>query len=173
MLIQIIHFTLVVTRKYQLRGYILGVLTHTTALDQLWRGDVVLKMYICSLASPRGPVVWLGSGLLELWPCGFRIEYTLSMFYKQRFNLITSWQISNFDSRCLFFTQNLEQLWLIFCPKVENSMIFASMWECNWKSSPLKQKVFFYLLFIRSSKIFKFKMLKSTFYLFSYEKYWC
>ena len=39
------------TRKYPLRGCILGVLTHTTALDQL--GEV-----------------------MELWPCGFEIEYT-------------------------------------------------------------------------------------------------
>ena len=28
------------TRKYMLRGYILGVLTHTTAWDILWGGDV-------------------------------------------------------------------------------------------------------------------------------------
>ena len=28
------------TRKYPLRGYILGVLTHTTAWDQLWGGDI-------------------------------------------------------------------------------------------------------------------------------------
>ena len=26
------------TRKYPLRGYILGVLTHTTALDRFWGG---------------------------------------------------------------------------------------------------------------------------------------
>ena len=26
-------------RKYPLRGFILGVLTHTTALDRLWGGD--------------------------------------------------------------------------------------------------------------------------------------
>ena len=31
------------TRKYPLRGYILGVLTHTTALDWLWGGDETLK----------------------------------------------------------------------------------------------------------------------------------
>ena len=31
------------TRKYPLRGYILGVLTHTTALDRLWGGDETLK----------------------------------------------------------------------------------------------------------------------------------
>ena len=36
---------------YPLRGYILGVLTHTTALDRL--GEV-----------------------MELWPCGFKIAYT-------------------------------------------------------------------------------------------------
>ena len=33
------------TRKYPLRGYILGVLTHTTALDQLWGGDETLTMW--------------------------------------------------------------------------------------------------------------------------------
>ena len=32
------------TRKYPLRGYILGVLTHTTALDRLWGGDETLTM---------------------------------------------------------------------------------------------------------------------------------
>ena len=31
------------TKKYPLRGYILGVLTHTTAQDQRWRGDETLK----------------------------------------------------------------------------------------------------------------------------------
>ena len=31
------------TRKYLLRGYILGVLTHTTAWDQHWGSDVTLK----------------------------------------------------------------------------------------------------------------------------------
>ena len=31
------------TRKYPLRGYILGVLTHTTAWDQLLKGDETLK----------------------------------------------------------------------------------------------------------------------------------
>ena len=49
------HCTVIIhlekTRKYPLRGYILGVLTHTTALDRL--GEV-----------------------MELWPCGFKIEYT-------------------------------------------------------------------------------------------------
>ena len=33
------------TRKYPLRGYILGVLTHTTALDRLWGGDETLTMW--------------------------------------------------------------------------------------------------------------------------------
>ena len=31
------------TRKYPLRGYILGVLAHTTAWDQMWGGDDTLK----------------------------------------------------------------------------------------------------------------------------------
>ena len=30
------------TRKYPLRGYILGVLTHTTAWDRHWGGDITL-----------------------------------------------------------------------------------------------------------------------------------
>ena len=32
-----------ITRKYPLCGYILGVLTHTTAWDQHWGGDETLK----------------------------------------------------------------------------------------------------------------------------------
>ena len=36
---------LVITRKYPLRRYILGVLTHTTALDWLWGGDETLTMW--------------------------------------------------------------------------------------------------------------------------------
>ena len=32
-----------VTRKYPLRGYILGVLTHTTAWDRHWGGDETLR----------------------------------------------------------------------------------------------------------------------------------
>ena len=33
------------TRKYLLRGYFLGVLTHTTAWDRLWGGDETLIMW--------------------------------------------------------------------------------------------------------------------------------
>ena len=33
------------TRKYPLRGYFLGVLMHTTALDRLWGGDETLNTY--------------------------------------------------------------------------------------------------------------------------------
>ena len=38
-------FLLCVTRKYLLREYILGVLTHTTALDRLWGYDETLTMW--------------------------------------------------------------------------------------------------------------------------------
>ena len=48
-----------ITRKYPLRGYILGVLTHTTAWDRLWGGDVFLRLYIRSSASPRVAAVGL------------------------------------------------------------------------------------------------------------------
>ena len=36
-------FDFMATRKYLLRRYILGVLTHTTAWDQIWGGDYTLK----------------------------------------------------------------------------------------------------------------------------------
>ena len=38
---KLIH--LVLTKEYPLRGYTLGVLTHTTAMDQYWGGDENLK----------------------------------------------------------------------------------------------------------------------------------
>ena len=40
------HIETVVTRKYPLRGYILGVLTHTTAWDRHWGGDETLKLVL-------------------------------------------------------------------------------------------------------------------------------
>ena len=42
--------TFFVTRKYLLRGYILGVLTHTTAWDQNWGGDETLKLVLVYVA---------------------------------------------------------------------------------------------------------------------------
>ena len=58
------------TRKYPLRGYILGVLTHTTALEQLWGGDETPKCgvkkensCICSTrATVRNLVRWQSHG---------------------------------------------------------------------------------------------------------------
>ena len=44
-----------ISMKYPLHGYILGVLTHTTALDQLWGGDETLKC---------GIVIRLGESIL-------------------------------------------------------------------------------------------------------------
>ena len=51
------------TRKYPMRGYILSVLTHTTAWDRLWGGDF-LKIVCMQLgfASPDSSLI----GLLEL-----------------------------------------------------------------------------------------------------------
>ena len=37
-------------RKYPLRGYILSVLTHTTAWDQHWGGDETLKLVLVNVA---------------------------------------------------------------------------------------------------------------------------
>ena len=34
------------TRKYLLCGYILGVLKHTTAWDHHWEGDEILKLVL-------------------------------------------------------------------------------------------------------------------------------
>ena len=45
------------TRKYPLRGYILGVLAHTTSWDRLWGGDVSLRLYKCSSASLHSAAV--------------------------------------------------------------------------------------------------------------------
>ena len=39
-----------ITRKYPLRGYILGVLMHTTAWDQHWEGDEKLRSVLMYLA---------------------------------------------------------------------------------------------------------------------------
>ena len=39
------YLVIVNTRKYPLRRYFLGVLTHTTALDQFWGGDETLTMW--------------------------------------------------------------------------------------------------------------------------------
>ena len=43
--ITILMMSFYTTRKYPLRGYILGVLTHTTALDRFWGGDGTLSMW--------------------------------------------------------------------------------------------------------------------------------
>ena len=48
------------TRKCPLRGYFLGVVTHTNVWDQLWGGDVFLRLYLRSLALPRVAAVGLG-----------------------------------------------------------------------------------------------------------------
>ena len=42
--------TFVLTRKYPLRGYILGVLMHTIAWDQNWGGDETLKLVSVHIA---------------------------------------------------------------------------------------------------------------------------
>ena len=56
--------TLLGTRKYPLRGYILGVLTHTTALDRLWGVDETLKCGISNL--PRQEYSDLVTGYSDL-----------------------------------------------------------------------------------------------------------
>ena len=45
-ILYVLGFILVTTRKYPLREYILGVPTHTTAWDQLWRVDETLNCVV-------------------------------------------------------------------------------------------------------------------------------
>ena len=50
-----------ITRKYPLRGYFVGVLTHTTGLDRLWRGDKTLNCVEYTqlgFALPTNAVFW-------------------------------------------------------------------------------------------------------------------
>ena len=92
------------TRKYPLRGYILGVLTHTTALDRLWEGDETLTMWFWNWA--HAPQLRLGGSSLtwhlEFWPCGFEIEYTHLGFALA----VAVWLGSEGDPKCTFFTHN-------------------------------------------------------------------
>ena len=57
-----------ITRKYPLRGYFLGVLTHTTAWDRLERGEKRLRLGFAYHSSGL-------TGLLKLCPCGLKIKY--------------------------------------------------------------------------------------------------
>ena len=50
MLIEFLGDFYYLTRKYPLRGYILGVLTHTTAWDRHWEGDETLKLVLVYVA---------------------------------------------------------------------------------------------------------------------------
>ena len=45
----------VITRKFPLPRYILGMLMHTTAWDQHWGGDEILKLVLAHVVS----LVWL------------------------------------------------------------------------------------------------------------------
>ena len=55
------------TRKYPLRGYFLGVLTHTTAWDRLWGGDIFLHcVYVDQLRLTCQQSDW-ASGTLTMW----------------------------------------------------------------------------------------------------------
>ena len=44
------YLSTIATRKYLLHGYILGVLTHTTAWDQHWGDDETLKLVLVYVA---------------------------------------------------------------------------------------------------------------------------
>ena len=95
------------TRKYPLHGYILGVLTHTTALNQLWGDDKTLNMwfwnwvYAPQLRLGRSSQTWH----LELWPCGFKIEYTHLGFASAAAVLLGSEGYPG----CIFYTLNTYQ----------------------------------------------------------------
>ena len=69
--------TLVDTRKYPLRGYILGVLTHTTTLDSLRGGNNTLKwIYSAWLYLAKYCNVWSSASPHLMGPGGLRVSQT-------------------------------------------------------------------------------------------------
>ena len=95
------------TSKYPLCGYILGVLTHTTAWERLWGGDAFLTLYICSSASPR--IAALGLDCLNCEHCRMLVSFALPCPAQQ-------WH--QCDSECIFVTLEIHLTTLfseIFC----------------------------------------------------------
>ena len=65
------------TRKYPLRGYILGVLTHTTTLDSLRGGNNTLKwIYSAWLYLAKYCNVWSSASPHLMGPGGLRVSQT-------------------------------------------------------------------------------------------------
>ena len=94
------------TSKYPLRGYILGVLKHTTALDRL--GEV-----------------------MELWPCGFEIEYTHLGFASAGAVWFGIW-----TSDHVVLNSSIRTL---ASPRLEQSDLASgtlTMWFWNWLYAP-------------------------------------
>ena len=61
------YFSLL-TRKYPLRGYILGVLAHTTAWDRLWGGDYFKDCrYVARLRLAMQQQYGWAFGTLTMW----------------------------------------------------------------------------------------------------------
>ena len=63
---------LFITRKYPLREYSLGVLTHTTAWDRLWEGNETLNEFqhfaqYCNIRSSVSPRLMDPRGLRVTW----------------------------------------------------------------------------------------------------------
>ena len=97
------------TRKYPLCGYILGVLTHTTAWDRHWRGDETLNWVLIKVACFH--LAWYcdvwssaSSCLMTLGVWGwtrmniFHSEHMPSNFYYWRFvNLQQELEVYKFD----------------------------------------------------------------------------
>ena len=64
------------TRKYPLSRYILGVLTHTTAWDQHWGGNVTLKwvlIYAARLRLAQFCNAWISASPCLMDPRGLRV----------------------------------------------------------------------------------------------------
>ena len=112
------HWEIWLTRKYPLRRYFLGVLTHTTAWDRLWGSEQtqVLVWNSLSVASLVSSLICL----LKLWPCGFRIKCTHLGFA----SVAAVWLGYEGDPRCIFFTHDTYQA----------SFISDILWYCcrNW-----------------------------------------
>ena len=109
---------LLITRKYPLCGYFLGVLMHTTAWDRLWRGEQtqVLVWNSLGIATHSSNLTCL----LKLWPCGFKIEYMHLGFASAAAVPLGS----EGDPGCIFFTLNTYQ----------TTFISDSLWYAcrNW-----------------------------------------
>ena len=83
------------TRKYPLRGYILGVLTHTTAWDRLWGGEQRLNLVLNLLFNHSIVLKWY-----ILLICTKSKNFTVMYVIKKTLKccVVTGYAIKSFES---------------------------------------------------------------------------